>query len=295
MGEDKALLVVEGAPMALRVAAALRRAGALEVFAVGGDAVALGAHGLPVVPDDRPGEGPFPATLTALRHARHEVVAVLSCDLLRPSAESVSVLCGALHAAGPAVLGAVPLVDGHRQWTHAVWRREALDPLQVAYDRGARSLRRGAGQLPLREVTDIGPGSMADADTRADLPPDSAGAVAGTGSLPPMEIPEIDVAGLAERRAEGVPLIDVREDAEFAVAHVPGAQHIPLGQVADRIGEVPNDQTVYVICARGSRSARAVEHYRAQGIDAVNVAGGMVGWMHAGLPAESPGGGAGGA
>jgi rhodanese-related sulfurtransferase len=65
--------------------------------------------------------------------------------------------------------------------------------------------------------------------------------------------------------------------------------------VAERLAEVPTDQTVYVICARGSRSARAVEHYRAQGIDAVNVAGGMVGWIHAGLPAESPGGGAGGA
>lgn len=295
MGEDKALLVVEGAPMAVRVASELRRAGALEVFAVGGDAGALGAHGLTVVADDRPGEGPLPATLTALRHARHEVVAVLSCDLLRPSAEAVNVLCGALRAAGPATLGAVPLAGGHRQWTHAVWRREVLDPLQAAYERGVRSLRRGAGQLPLREVTDIDPRSLADADTRADLLLTSAGAVVGTGSLPPMEIPEIDVAELAQRRAEGVPLIDVREDAEFALAHVPGAQHIPLGQVADRIGEVPSDRTVYVICARGGRSARAVEHYRAQGIDAVNVAGGMVGWMHAGLPAESSGGGAGGA
>ncbi len=295
MGEDKALLVVDGVPMALRVADALHRAGAVDVFAVGGDAGSLGALGLTVVADDRPGEGPFPATLTALRHARQQVVAVLSCDLLRPSAGAIRRLRDALRASGPTVVGAVPVADGHRQWTHAVWRREALGPLEDAYAGGARSLRRGAGRLPLCEVTDIEPGSLADADTRADLSSTSAGPAAGTGSLPPMEIPEIDVAGLAERRLEGALLIDVREDAEFAAAHVPGAQHIPLGQVADRIGEVPTDQTVYVICARGARSARAVEHYRAQGIDAVNVAGGMVRWIHSGLPADPPNGGAGGA
>jgi molybdopterin-guanine dinucleotide biosynthesis protein A/rhodanese-related sulfurtransferase len=295
MGEDKALLVVDGAPMALRVADALRRAGAVDVFAVGGDAEALGAIGLTVVADDRPGEGPFPATLTALRHAREEVVAVLSCDLRSPSADAIRSLCEALRASGPAVLGAVAVADGHHQWTHAVWRREVLGPLEDAYSGGARSLRRGAGSLRLCEVTGIDPRSMADADTRADLPSTSAGPAVSTGSLPPMEIPEIDVAGLAERRASGAPLIDVREDAEFATTHVPGAQHIPLGQVAERMGEVPTDQTVYVICARGNRSARAVEHYRAQGIDAVNVAGGMVDWIDSGLPADQPGRRAGGA
>jgi rhodanese-related sulfurtransferase len=43
---------------------------------------------------------------------------------------------------------------------------------------------------------------------------------------------------------------------------------------------------VYVICARGGRSAKAVEHLRQQGIDAVNVAGGTLGWIDAGLPTD---------
>jgi rhodanese-related sulfurtransferase len=102
-----------------------------------------------------------------------------------------------------------------------------------------------------------------------------------------MDIPEIDVSELAERRAVGVALIDVREDDEFATARVPGAHHIPLGQVVERLDEVPTDGTVYVICARGGRSAKAVEHYRKQGIDAVNVAGGTLGWIDAGLPTDS--------
>jgi len=97
-----------------------------------------------------------------------------------------------------------------------------------------------------------------------------------------MDIPEIDVDELAARRTAGAPLIDVREDDEFAEAHVPGAHHIPLGEVVDRIDEVPTDGTVYVICARGGRSAKAAEHYRNLGIDAVNVAGGTLAWIDAG-------------
>jgi rhodanese-related sulfurtransferase len=110
-----------------------------------------------------------------------------------------------------------------------------------------------------------------------------------------MDIPEIDVAELAARWADGAPLIDVREVDEFAEAHVPGAQLIPLGEVIERTDEVPRDQTVYVICARGARSAKAVGHYRAQGIDAVNVAGGTRAWIDAGQPTDAVARGAGGA
>jgi rhodanese-related sulfurtransferase len=110
-----------------------------------------------------------------------------------------------------------------------------------------------------------------------------------------VDIPEIDVAELAAQREGGAPLIDVREPLEFAEAHVPGAHLIPLGEVVERTAEVPPEGTVYVICARGGRSAKAVEHYRAQGIDAVNVAGGTLAWIDAGLPIDRAGSEAGGA
>lgn len=109
-----------------------------------------------------------------------------------------------------------------------------------------------------------------------------------------MDIPEIDVAELASVRRDGAPLIDVREVDEFGQARVPGAQLIPLGEVPDRVDDVPREGTVYVICARGGRSAKAVEFYRSRGIDAVNVAGGTLAWIDAGLPTDgSAGSGAG--
>src|SRR5688500_8636208 len=122
MGRDKATLEVRGVAMAGRVAAALRDAGAAEVVAVGGDAAALRRIGLDVVPDDEPGAGPFPATLTALRQAGCDVVAVLSCDLLAPDATAVRSLVTRLQSAAPEVDGIVPVVAGQPQWTHAAWR-----------------------------------------------------------------------------------------------------------------------------------------------------------------------------
>lgn len=104
------------------------------------------------------------------------------------------------------------------------------------------------------------------------------------------DVPEIDVAGLAEARAAGAPLIDVREPDEYAEAHAPGAVLIPLGQLPDRVAEVPADGTVYVICRSGGRSAKAVAHLRQQGIDAVNVAGGTLAWIEAGHPVDTEGG-----
>jgi rhodanese-related sulfurtransferase len=99
-------------------------------------------------------------------------------------------------------------------------------------------------------------------------------------------VPEIDVGRLAEFRDSGVRVVDVRQPDEYATAHVPGAQLIPLNTVPERCDEVPDSGTVYVICATGARSHRAAEYYRSRGIDAVNVAGGTVAWIDAGFATE---------
>ncbi len=102
-----------------------------------------------------------------------------------------------------------------------------------------------------------------------------------------MVVPEIDVTELPRLRESGAPLVDVREPDEWEEFRAPGAQLVPLGQVAERIDEIPSEGTVYVICKSGGRSAKAAELLRAQGIDAVNVAGGSLAWREAGFPVES--------
>jgi rhodanese-related sulfurtransferase len=102
-----------------------------------------------------------------------------------------------------------------------------------------------------------------------------------------MDVPEIDIPDLAQLHASGPVLIDVREPHEYTEAHVPGATLIPLATVPEHLDQVPREGTVYVICAVGGRSRRAAEYYRAQGIDAVNVAGGTKGWVEAGQPTSS--------
>jgi rhodanese-related sulfurtransferase len=79
-------------------------------------------------------------------------------------------------------------------------------------------------------------------------------------------------------------ILDVREPDEVAQARVDGTQHIPLGDLVERLDEVPPDRTVYVMCHVGGRSAQATRYLEAQGIDAVNITGGIVEWYRAGLP-----------
>ncbi len=102
-----------------------------------------------------------------------------------------------------------------------------------------------------------------------------------------MDVPEIDITEAVRRRAEGAPVIDVREPGEYAEGHVPGATLIPLATVPDRLAEVPTGGPVLVICKSGGRSRNAAEFLRTQGIDAINVAGGTMDWIHAGHPVET--------
>ena len=79
-------------------------------------------------------------------------------------------------------------------------------------------------------------------------------------------------------------IIDVREPEEVARARVDHAVQIPLGSLVERLDEVPRDRTVYLMCAVGGRSAQATQYLAAQGVDAVNIEGGITEWYRTGLP-----------
>ena len=79
-------------------------------------------------------------------------------------------------------------------------------------------------------------------------------------------------------------ILDVREPGELAQARIEGTLDIPLGELVERVAEVPSDTTVYVLCHVGGRSAQAVQYLESRGVDAVNIDGGIVAWHRAGLP-----------
>ncbi len=105
-------------------------------------------------------------------------------------------------------------------------------------------------------------------------------------SFAPM--PSIDVSALP---AEGY-LLDVREAREWRAGHAPAATHIPMSEITVRHDELPEGATVHVICKVGGRSARVAQFLIEQGVDAVNVDGGMLAWEAAGRPMVSESGSA---
>jgi rhodanese-related sulfurtransferase len=96
----------------------------------------------------------------------------------------------------------------------------------------------------------------------------------------PDAVPEVMSAQLPA----GAFLLDVREDDEWVAGHAPDAVHIPLGQLGARVGELPPDRELYIICRTGNRSAYAAQALGGVGLNAINVADGMTGWAVAGRP-----------
>ena len=97
--------------------------------------------------------------------------------------------------------------------------------------------------------------------------------------------PTASVTEAQSRQQRGALVIDVRERGEWTRGHVPGARHIPLGQLAQAAATLPADRDLLLICQSGNRSARATELLQRAGFSqATNVAGGMGAWSRAGLP-----------
>jgi rhodanese-related sulfurtransferase len=96
----------------------------------------------------------------------------------------------------------------------------------------------------------------------------------------------------SKRRTE-FHLLDVREDDEWAAGHIDGAQHIPLGELSARLGELPKERTIVAVCRSGGRSEAAVRGLRKLGYEAENLEGGVNAWDRAKLPLVDKSGGRG--
>jgi rhodanese-related sulfurtransferase len=80
---------------------------------------------------------------------------------------------------------------------------------------------------------------------------------------------------------ETIHLIDVRENEEVAQGMIPGAIHMPLGQVPHRLADIPKDEEVIFICRSGYRSDQACQYLSTIGYTGTtNLIGGMLAWAN---------------
>lgn len=98
---------------------------------------------------------------------------------------------------------------------------------------------------------------------------------------------EVTVAQAAEKRDQGAFILDVRQPEEWQQVHIPGATLIPLGELPNRLNEVPSDRGVVVVCRSGNRSKQGRDILRNAGFTQVtSMAGGVVQWQAQGLPVD---------
>jgi NADPH-dependent 2,4-dienoyl-CoA reductase/sulfur reductase-like enzyme/rhodanese-related sulfurtransferase len=83
--------------------------------------------------------------------------------------------------------------------------------------------------------------------------------------------------------ADNAFLLDVREPVELAVERVPGAVNIPLGQLRSRLGELPRDREILIVCRSAQRAYYATRILLQNGFKARNISGGMLSHAHLAL------------
>lgn len=106
---------------------------------------------------------------------------------------------------------------------------------------------------------------------------------------PGQSVPTVAITGVPDPLPEGLAVLDVREPVEWHHGHVAGALHVPIGELVQRVEEVPTDRQVLVVCRVGGRSAQATAWLQQRGVEAVNLDGGMLEWEAAGRPMVSEG------
>ena len=102
--------------------------------------------------------------------------------------------------------------------------------------------------------------------------------------------PEVAAADAAEEIAGGALVVDVREPVEWDAGHIPGSVLIPLGELGARVGELPRDRRMVIVCRTGSRSGYAADALHGAGYDVANLRGGLFAWAAGSHPIEPDGG-----
>ncbi len=97
------------------------------------------------------------------------------------------------------------------------------------------------------------------------------------GFLSRMGIRQIAARELDQKK--GAVILDVRTDKEYDAGHIPGAVHIPLTEIGNRIKKLKKDKELVVYCQRGNRSIWAIKRLIGMGYkNLYNLKGGYNAW-----------------
>ena len=87
------------------------------------------------------------------------------------------------------------------------------------------------------------------------------------------------VSTLLASAQSNVQLLDVREQWEYEICHLPGSIHIPIAQLAERLNELDSNKTTIVVCHHGIRSYKIAVYLEQAGwADVINLTGGVEAW-----------------
>jgi molybdopterin-guanine dinucleotide biosynthesis protein A len=171
MGRTKALIDIDGVPMAGRVAGALRDAGCASVVAYGGDPVELEPLGIPVLPDRYPGSGPLGGVLGALEvFAATDLtiggVFVVACDLPALTGADLAGMIGSAraHPEADVIVARTSAIEP----ACAIWSPVAIDPVRRWFGEGERALHVAIARLSA-VVVDLDAAALRNMNTQADL------------------------------------------------------------------------------------------------------------------------------
>jgi rhodanese-related sulfurtransferase len=90
-------------------------------------------------------------------------------------------------------------------------------------------------------------------------------------------LPE-EVEKVVKEQNRTIEVLDVREYQEVVQGKIPGARHIPLGEILQRINELDKTKEYIVVCRSGNRSSLACEWLSERGFQVKNMTGGMINW-----------------
>lgn len=154
-----------------------------------------------------------------------------------------------------------------------------------AFHRIAKSGKGGPSMDWLSNIRRLLGGAGESSTAKSAQPP----LVAADDDEPEPFVPEMDAAYLRSALAlSPAPFVlDIREPFEWRQVRMPGALHIPMNSIPDRLDDLPRDRPIAVMCAHGNRSYGVTAYLREQGFDAHNLTGGITRWRIEGGEVEA--------